>query len=356
MASRWADDPAEIAAEAARKREKEAKKAAKAAAKAAQQRAAEEEAARRPKVVAGASPAAVQASDVNRTADADNDVDQSPRPTKRRRTSGNAPEDGRRLLHSEAPGWTRARTIEAYETLNHIEEGTYGSVSRGRERASGKIVAIKKMKMDDPNATGGFPITALREIETLNMVRGHKHIVELNEVVNGVGHDVGQVHLVMEFLEHDLKTLMDDMDEPWLPSETKTLMLQLGSALEFLHDHWILHVGYHTVAAMPSETNVRKARPQNFKHPHEQPWPDQNCRLWHGPIHLRPTSIQSYVTSRDALVSQPRIATRHTNLQRECRSLVTRLRIRRATCERADHAGQERGRPAGKDLCLVWHP
>ena len=45
----------------------------------------------------------------------------------------------------------------------------------------------------------------------------------------------------MEFLEHDLKTLQEDMAEPFLPSEVKTLLLQLGSAVEYLHDHWILH-------------------------------------------------------------------------------------------------------------------
>jgi len=47
----------------------------------------------------------------------------------------------------------------------------------------------------------------------------------------------------MEFLEHDLKTLQEDMAEPFLPSEIKTLLLQLSSAVEYLHDHWILHVG-----------------------------------------------------------------------------------------------------------------
>lgn len=48
--------------------------------------------------------------------------------------------------------------------------------------------------------------------------------------------------LVMEFLEHDLKTLQEDMAEPFLPSEVKTLLLQLVSAVDYLHDHWILHV------------------------------------------------------------------------------------------------------------------
>ena len=45
----------------------------------------------------------------------------------------------------------------------------------------------------------------------------------------------------MDFLEHDLKTLQDEMSEGFSPSEIKTLMLQLTSAVEYLHSHWILH-------------------------------------------------------------------------------------------------------------------
>jgi len=45
----------------------------------------------------------------------------------------------------------------------------------------------------------------------------------------------------MDFVEHDLKTLSEDMLEPFLLSETKTLLLQLLSATEYLHSHWILH-------------------------------------------------------------------------------------------------------------------
>ncbi len=54
-----------------------------------------------------------------------------------------------------------------------------------------------------------------------------------------IGHH--SIYLVMDFLEHDLKTLLEDMVEPFLPSETKTLMLQIVSATEHLHSHWILH-------------------------------------------------------------------------------------------------------------------
>ena len=45
----------------------------------------------------------------------------------------------------------------------------------------------------------------------------------------------------MEFLEHDLKTLLEDMAEPFLPSETKTIMLQIVSGVEYLHANLILH-------------------------------------------------------------------------------------------------------------------
>ena len=45
----------------------------------------------------------------------------------------------------------------------------------------------------------------------------------------------------MDFIEHDLKTLLEDMAEPFLPSEIKTVMLQIISATDYLHSHWILH-------------------------------------------------------------------------------------------------------------------
>lgn len=49
------------------------------------------------------------------------------------------------------------------------------------------------------------------------------------------------VFLVMDFIEHDLRTLQEDMLEPFLPSETKTLLLQLTGAVEYLHSNWIIH-------------------------------------------------------------------------------------------------------------------
>jgi cell division cycle 2-like len=225
--SRWANTEADAAADAQHRREKEEKKRAKLE----KQRQLEEEARRRQDEASRAAAATA----------ANDDDDGTERPSKKRKLSPTSGTDDsrhppRKLLRFEAPEWGPCRQVDNFERLNHIEEGSYGWVSRAREVATGEIVALKKLKMDSLN--DGFPVTALREIQTLKASR-HRHIVHLREIV--VGGTSNDVFLVMEFLEHDLKTLQDDMAEPFLPSEVKTLLLQLASAVEFLHDNWILH-------------------------------------------------------------------------------------------------------------------
>lgn len=46
---------------------------------------------------------------------------------------------------------------------------------------------------------------------------------------------------MLDFLEHDLRTLLEDMPETFLNSEIKTLVIQLVSGVQYLHDNWILH-------------------------------------------------------------------------------------------------------------------
>jgi len=75
------------------------------------------------------------------------------------------------------------RSVYSYERLNHIEEGSYGVVSRARDKETGDIVALKKLKMDQEK--NGFPITSLREIRTLMMVGHHENIVRVREIVVG---------------------------------------------------------------------------------------------------------------------------------------------------------------------------
>lgn len=171
--SRWANDEEDALLEAQRKREKEEKKRAKAE----KQRKLDEQAAelRRQK-------------DAAAKAQTNDSEDISLRPAKRRRLSHEQESQERnggekaRLLRFPAQEWKKCRSVENYEKLNDIEEGAYGWVSRAKDLNTGKVVALKRLKME--NTPDGIPVTGLREIQTL-MDCDHPNIIALQEVVVG---------------------------------------------------------------------------------------------------------------------------------------------------------------------------
>lgn len=66
------------------------------------------------------------------------------------------------------------------------------------------------------------------------------------------------IFLVLDFLEHDLKTLLEDMPEPFLTSEIKTLLHQLTSGVAYLHTNYILHRDLKTSNLLLSNRGVLK--------------------------------------------------------------------------------------------------
>ncbi|CDU23400.1 related to CDC28-cyclin-dependent protein kinase [Sporisorium scitamineum] len=159
------------------------------------------------------------------------------------------------LRRSAHPPIAASRSIYAYERLNHIQEGTYGVVFRARPRdpppsssstttpPTPGVVAVKKLKLAQNGLDHhGFPITSLREIQTLYLSKSHRNIVQLHEIC--IGKTLDQIFLVMEFMEHDLKTLLTfkhKFKQTFAPSEVKTLMHQLLSAVAHLHGGWVVH-------------------------------------------------------------------------------------------------------------------
>jgi cell division cycle 2-like protein len=128
------------------------------------------------------------------------------------------------------------RSVDEFERLNKIDEGTYGVVYRARDKKTGEIVALKKVKMEKERE--GFPLTSLREINILLSFH-HPSVVDVKEVV--VGSSLDSIFMVMEYMEHDLKGLMESMRQPFSQSEVKCLMLQLLEGVKYLHDNWVLH-------------------------------------------------------------------------------------------------------------------
>ncbi|KAK9902816.1 hypothetical protein WJX75_007237 [Coccomyxa subellipsoidea] len=128
------------------------------------------------------------------------------------------------------------RSVNEYEKLNRISEGTYGVVYRAREKNTGRICALKKVRMEKEK--DGFPLTSIREINILLSFH-HPNIVDVSEVV--VGNKLDDIFMVMEYMEHDLKALQESMIKPFTVSEVKCLMQQLFAGMDYLHENWVLH-------------------------------------------------------------------------------------------------------------------
>ncbi|KAJ2999523.1 hypothetical protein HDV02_002670 [Globomyces sp. JEL0801] len=78
------------------------------------------------------------------------------------------------------PSLSALRSVDNYEKLNRIEEGSYGIVYRAKDKDTNDIVALKKLKLE--NEKDGFPITSLREIHTLKLI-DHPNVVKVLEIV-----------------------------------------------------------------------------------------------------------------------------------------------------------------------------
>lgn len=123
--------------------------------------------------------------------------DNDDRPSKRRKLTpqpgaGPAKDEDKgpaKLLRYDTGGWAKSRSVENYDKLNDIEEGTYGWVARATQRATGKVVALKRLKLE-PGDRSGLPVTGLREIQILKDCR-HRNIVTMEEVV--VGDDLSRL-------------------------------------------------------------------------------------------------------------------------------------------------------------------
>ena len=62
-----------------------------------------------------------------------------------------------------------AERMDRYEKLEKIGEGTYGMVHKAKDKDTGDIVALKKVRMG--NEDEGVPSTALREIALLKEIQ-----------------------------------------------------------------------------------------------------------------------------------------------------------------------------------------
>jgi cyclin-dependent kinase 10 len=139
----------------------------------------------------------------------------------------------------KAPFHGLCRSVNDFEKISKIGQGTYGVVFKARDLHTSKIYALKQVKMDTAECKDGMPITAMREIQLLKLLQAHENIVYLEQVV--VGDKMGSIFLVFEYCEHDLSVLLDQRPNCFQESEIKNLMLQLLKGVHFMHKNFVIH-------------------------------------------------------------------------------------------------------------------
>jgi len=115
-----------------------------------------------------------------------------------------------------------------------VGEGTYAVVYRGRELATGRKIAIKKIKVGQ--FKDGLDMSAVREVKYLRELH-HPNVIELLDVFSSKTN----LNLVLEFLDTDLEMIIKDRSLVFLPADIKSWMAMTFRGLEFCHRNFILH-------------------------------------------------------------------------------------------------------------------
>ncbi|KAJ0083403.1 hypothetical protein Patl1_30169 [Pistacia atlantica] len=203
---------------------------------------------------------------------------------------------------NESPAWG-SRSVNCFEKLEQIGEGTYGQVYMAREIKTGEIVALKKIRMD--NEREGFPITAIREIKILKKLH-HENVIKLKEIVTSPGMIVprrmnrggqangnkykGGIYMVFEYMDHDLTGLADRPGMRFSVPQIKCYMRQLLTGLHYCHVNQVLHRDIKgSNLLIDNEGNLKLADfglARSFSHEHNANLTNRVITLWYRMHHF----------------------------------------------------------------------
>ncbi|CAG02835.1 unnamed protein product, partial [Tetraodon nigroviridis] len=151
-----------------------------------------------------------------------------PQPALKKRPKICCPRYGERK-HTQSD-WGK-RCVDKFDIIGIIGEGTYGQVYKAKDKDTGELVALKKVRLD--NEKEGFPITAIREIKILRQLK-HRSVVNMKEIVTDkqdaldFKKDKGAFYLVFEYMDHDLMGLLESGLVQFSHEHVRSFMRQLN--------------------------------------------------------------------------------------------------------------------------------
>ncbi|KNH03808.1 cell division-like protein kinase 2 [Perkinsela sp. CCAP 1560/4] len=141
---------------------------------------------------------------------------------------------------------------ERFQTMEVLGEGTYGVVYRAVDRATGEVVALKKIRLD--YSDDGIPQTALREVSILQELH-HPNVVALRDVICVQD---SKLFLVFEYVEKDIKQVIEHSLASYTPLMLKRLMFQMLEGLAYCHSNRVIHRDLKPANILLSDKNQLK--------------------------------------------------------------------------------------------------
>lgn len=123
-----------------------------------------------------------------------------------------------------------------YKKGPKVGEGTYGVVRLATEVATGRKVAIKKVRLGMGGTGEGLNFTAVREIKLLRELRDES-LVNLMDVF----HHNGKLNLVFEAMETDLDAVLSDRALVLGVADVKSYMRMLLQGVACCHRNYVVH-------------------------------------------------------------------------------------------------------------------
>lgn len=128
-----------------------------------------------------------------------------------------------------------ASKLQRYRTLERLGEGTFGEVRKAVDTRSGRLVAVKFVRL--LSRKGGIPKAVFREMESLKQLSQCEHIVHLFDVCA----DESNVCLVMEYIESDLAEVISSTKHRLHRSHLKAYYEMILRSLQHCHSRNIIH-------------------------------------------------------------------------------------------------------------------